>query len=81
MKCEDCNKECMHFQSIDEVIDKENNLRQGRLYFRCPKCKTVYIQFNNIYTYKDGKCECVKEDLHVEKIPYVEKRTTLDKWM
>ena len=81
MKCEDCNVDCRYFKSTDYVVDKTDNIRQTKLYFRCPKCKTIYVQWLNLCSHKNGRCEIISENMHVEKILYVEKKITLDNWM
>ena len=81
MKCEDCKVDCRHFQSTDYIVDKANHIRQTKLYFRCPKCKAIYVEWLNLCSYKNGRCEKVGDNYHIEKIPYVEKKTTLDNWI
>lgn len=80
MKCEDCNKECWHFQSNSKQVAPR--VYRTSLYFRCPKCGTVYVEFSypvNIDTNERVDLCDGKEYPYIEKCP-VKKPVTLDNW-
>lgn len=70
MKCETCNKEYKHFQSISTI-------EETRRYYKCPSCNNVMIQHLKVTS--PGCAELVR--IEVRKPRYKSVQSNLDSYL